>query len=369
MYLTFVDKERDPGVYNKISYQVKGFKKLGYDVSLSYMSGNEFYINDKPVCQLEQNKLRKFANRFFLPKKIKKIFLNENYDIFYVRKSFINISVINFFKNLKNKGTIVILEIPTFPYSQELKGTLKKTLYSYEVLCSKLLKKNIDLITFYGEELESIWGCPTLRLENGVDVESIKFSGQSEKIQQGGVINLIGVGNLSPWHGFERVIRSIYSFRNNQDQYLRFVFHVVGEGIAYKELKNLVNELDLSDSVKFYGFKSGEELDSLYEKSHIAIGSLGFFKIGLSTGSTLKSKEYAARGIPFIIGHKDIAFEDKSEFVFEVNNDDSEIDLKQVYDWINNIVISTSDIRRFAVDNLTWDIQLKKLNEKILLMK
>jgi glycosyltransferase involved in cell wall biosynthesis len=49
----------------------------------------------------------------------------------------------------------------------------------------------------------------------------------------------------------------------------------VGNGKEIPNLKKLVDNLHLSKQVIFHGFKTGDELDSLFNSCHIAVGSLG----------------------------------------------------------------------------------------------
>ena len=48
------------------------------------------------------------------------------------------------------------------------------------------------------------------------------------------------------------------------------------------------------------GFQTGDALQALYDEADIAVNSLALYRIGLKKESTLKSKEYIAKGLPML---------------------------------------------------------------------
>lgn len=154
-------------------------------------------------------------------------------------------------------------------------------------------------------------------------------------------------------------------YKNNPKEIIKF--HIVGDGDkeVVNNLKKLVKENKLEDYVTFYGYKSGKKLDDIYNDSDIAIGSLGFFRTGDIMGSTLKVREYCARGIPFIIGYKDISLNKELKFYYEVSNDETLLDLNKILEWYENLNVKSEEIRKFAIENLSWDKQIKIILENI----
>ena len=57
--------------------------------------------------------------------------------------------------------------------------------------------------------------------------------------------------------------------------------------------------------------RHGEELDELFEQADMGIGSLARHRSGITHIKTLKNREYAARGLPFIYSEMDSDFEGK----------------------------------------------------------
>jgi glycosyltransferase involved in cell wall biosynthesis len=363
LYITTVDKESDLGVYKKIVSQGESFERLGFEVKKTYMIGDEFYFDDIFFCKEEQGLLNKLANRFVYPKHIVEVANSDFFDIVYIRKTFINKSFIRFVTKLHKRGTKVVLEIPTYPYKSEISGLLKNSLYLVELYYSKQLKGRIDLISYFGEADEYIWDIPAIKLRNGVDADNIKKKGKRDV---DGCVNFIGVANLAPWHGYDRFINSMSLLPPPIKS--KVFLHIVGEGSVLSQLKFLSNSLSLQNNVFFHGIKFGTDLDDIFEYCDIGLDALGMFRAGFKTTSSLKTREYAARGMPFLSACTDCSFPDELDFVQRIPNDDSTFDLSLIIDKFNSTRTDADEIREYAVNNLSWDWQMIKVTNYLKLV-
>ena len=115
----------------------------------------------------------------------------------------------------------------------------------------------------------------------------------------------------------------------------------------------------MEEYVILYGKKHGKELDAIFEKCDFGIGSLGRHRVGIDKIKTLKNREYAARGIPFIYSETDSDF-DNQHYVLKALPDESPINVRQILDFIDTHHFQPQDIRR-TVEHLTWKIQMKKV--------
>ena len=101
----------------------------------------------------------------------------------------------------------------------------------------------------------------------------------------------------------------------------------------------------------------------------MAIGSLGFQRSRLEKGSTLKAREYCARGIPFLIAYDDPDFPESFPFVFRVPLDESPIDIDKVIQWYENLSMKHPDfsaqMRKYAEENLSWDAKMRPVINRI----
>ena len=111
------------------------------------------------------------------------------------------------------------------------------------------------------------------------------------------------------------------------------------------------------------GAKTGGDLDSLFNKSHVAVNTIGWHRMNIRNSDTLKAREYCARGIPFISSGNDMDFAESFKYIYKVPEDDSPIDISGIIKFYKtlkpgNIV---NDMRKYAEKNLTWDNQFKKI--------
>jgi hypothetical protein len=121
----------------------------------------------------------------------------------------------------------------------------------------------------------------------------------------------------------------------------------------------MIDKYDLQKNVVFHGQLFGEELDKVFNQSQFAIGSLARHRSGITVIKTLKNREYATRGIPFIYSEQDSDFDDKP-YVVKAIPDESPIDIQQILDFIDGHHFNPQDIRK-TVENLSWKIQMKRV--------
>ena len=336
------------GVWKKMGAQRKVFAEH-YDVSYTYMDRNHFYLKND-TQEIDLGELR-FPGRIYCLmlllnyyKKMKKV-----PDCMYVRYTMSDWNVIKLFKYLKKNGTRIIVEFPTYPYEDECKDNL----FDYgSLLIDRVFRTSLykcaDYAASYGDIPTEIFGIRTIPIQNGVDSDSINMI---HPLEHGNVINLIGVASLSKWHGYDRVLMGLNNYYSNGGQ-RTIHFNIVGEGSVLPEYKKFVADNELNDVVTFHGFKSGQELDDIYDLSDIAIGSLGSHRVGVyGVLSTLKSREYAVRGIPFITSNEiDILPSSENSFILVVSEDDSAVDINSVIDFFDRNQESPAQIRKIGIE-------------------
>lgn len=361
LYLSFIS-EKYIGVHKKINAQIKSLEKVtNYKISECRIKGESLYLNEKKIgnynCgeKMYQKVLRKFQEYFILKKlQDEKIYKDLKY--VYIRRFGATTWLINYLKFLKKLNKKIILEVPTYPYDNEV---LKE---HYFVKQDKIWRKEyyryVDKIVTYSDD-KYIWNIPCINISNGVDLEEIKLV--EKKIYKG--INFISVSNCSFWHGIDRFLYSLLQYKKS-DGKEKIKFHIVGEGSETAKLKKIVEDnIELHDIVIFHGFKLGKELDEIYNNSDIALGSLGNHRKGLLDGGGLKNREYCAKGIPFIKAGYD-RFEN-CQFIYDVPNDESLLDIEKIIEWYKNLKVTPEEIRKYAEENLTWDKQMKKVIDSI----
>ncbi|OOC43673.1 hypothetical protein XO08_04805 [Thermosipho sp. 1074] len=265
---------------------------------------------------------------------------------------------VKFIKQLKKLTKFVILDVPTYPYKKEL----SKINLIIDNIFNRFVGKNINLVVTTAD-IEKIYGVRAIRITNGIDVKKYKLK---KNIKKDGEFHLIGVANVSLWHGYDRVINGLYEYYKN-DPKIKVIFHVVGEGKELNNLKKLTEEKKLNSYVIFHGFKTGDELDNLYDISDVAVGSLGLHRIGLLKSSVLKVREYCARGIPFIISSYDEDFDKEFEFMLKFPSDETPIEIEEILKFYERIKSKNYSLfmRKYAEEHLSWNNKMGKLLKEI----
>jgi hypothetical protein len=215
-----------------------------------------------------------------------------------------------------------------------------------------------DEITRYEVQRSGNPNKPHMTLGNGFAVDSVPVRQPPPYSSTG--VSILCVATVSFWHGIDRLIQGIAQYKGP----LNVQLHIAGTGPELNSLKKLVQDREMQDHVIFHGFTTGHDLDVLYNQCHIAAGSLGMHRKGLTMTSELKSREYCARGIPFIIACGDSDFPPDFPAILKLPPDESPIDMHRVI-LFASVISRDSDhaqnMRRYARENLDWSVKMKKL--------
>lgn len=355
----------------KIYGQIDVFKKRGFKVNLIIINKLKFYILDI------NNNTKKgyfYLNDENLYSSILNLIIKLNPKIIYVRHSPTRFFLMQFYKLIKEncRKTEMIIEFPTIPYDDEMRANENapdtvESIIAIDRFYRQQLKSFFNIsVNFNG--LKNVFGLKSIPIKNGIFLEYIPI--KSSKINNKKEISLIGLAILHNWHGYERVLNGIYEYYNKHYKEYKYLIklNIVGIGPSRYKLEEICNSYKINDYVSFLGLLDGKDLDYTFENSDIALGSLGFYKNGYKMGSPLKTKEYCARGIPFIIGYDDLSFNEDVEYIMKVDNNDSNIDMRQVIKFyeaskkINNL---TSIMRKYAEENLTWEKSFENLFKEL----
>lgn len=291
----------------------------------------------------------------------------------YIRKGNIDADFLRFLRKLKNKYSEckIVMELPVYPYYKEMfSKSLKRKLKNIPIVIKDILyrgklKKYIDYVATFSEDAE-IFGIPTLRIYNGIDVSSV------EPIHNNildSTIDIFAVALLAPQHGYERIIKGMGDYYINGGE-RDIKFHIVGYGNEIERYKELIRKYKLESRVILYGRQIGTDLDQLYEKADIGVTHLAMYKVKRPLGSFIKTGEYLAKGLPMITGCRvDILDYNDFKYFLEFENNDSPIDMEKVisfYDEIYNNkdkseVIGTC--REYALKKADMSVVLKNITD------
>lgn len=362
LYFELVNSD-ELGVKKKIEYQIKALKKYYNDIE---WIGSK---NEKNLIYIKDKKYKLYFGKNFLDKVFRKICIlkillgMKNYNlknkkIIYIRYFGSSYVFLNLLKYLKKNNLKIILEIPTYPYDNERKGN--SLFFLSDKFFRKKLYKYVDKIVTFSNH-NKIWEIPCINISNGINLEEVKMV--NTKFRENDKLVFTSVSNCSFWHGIDRFLLSLEKY-GELEKNKEIIFYIVGEGSESKQLKEIVKKSSyLSRIVKFEGFKSGDELDYIYDNTNIAVGSLGIHRIGLKTVQPLKNREYTAKGLPFIISFIDSDFENV-KYIFRESSNEKLIDIQKIIEWYETNNFAPEDIRRDA-SRFTWDLQMKKIIDNI----
>lgn len=367
LFLVFHGFQAYNGISKKISYQVDALRKCGIDTRICHYEVMEnghcqWMVDEQFLADLGTGLTAKLKKRVsFSP--ILHYAEQEHLSFVYVR-SYHNANpfTIRLMKGMKKLGIKVLLEIPTYPYDREYTTFLGKIQLYTDKLFRRTLCNYVDAIVTFSDRTE-IFGCPTLRISNGIDFDSLPLRKTVRPTHR--ELHLIGVAEIHYWHGFDRLIKGLADYYSHLPS-CKVYFHIVGLPSGEREQREIespIREYNLNPYVILHGAKHGKELDALFEQADFAIGSLARHRSGIYRIKTLKNREYAARGFSFIYSENDDDF-DAMPYVLKAPADESPINIKRIADFCQNLPMKPQEIRD-SIRHLSWETQMKKVVENI----
>ena len=361
LFLIFHGFDPNNGISKKISYQLNAFKANGHEAHLCYMdeNGSKRRIVDAIiVADYGNGKRGKILKRtefdsivdYAIKNKIEFVYIRSNHNA--------NPFTINMVKRMKKAGMKVVMEIPTYPYDQEYFNKSMRRQLIQDKLFRNLFAKQLDAIVTFSEE-DIIFGQQTIRISNGIDFDSVRMKMESH--HPANELHLIGVAEIHHWHGFDRIIKGLAEYYATPKE-IKVYFHVVGyffSPVEEKEITEIIKTHHLEPYIILYGKKHGEELDEIFDQCDFGIGSLGRHRVGIEHIKTLKNREYAARGIPFVYSETDTDF-DKKPYVLKVPADETAVKIEDIIGFYQQLTMTAKEIRE-SIAELSWKHQMGKV--------
>ena len=359
LFIVFHGFDPNNGISKKITYQIDALNACGVHTHLCYMDeiNNKKRMVDNQIiadygCGIMSKILKRTEFSSIINYAIK-----ENISFVYIRSNHnANLFTINMVRRMKKAGMKVVMEIPTFPYDSEYHTQgMDKQIFQDKLFRKNLAKQLDAIITFSDYDL--IFGQRTIRISNGIDFNSIKMKSIVNDTSK--ELNLIGVAEIHEWHGFDRVIKGLAKYYSKLQEYT-VRFHLVGYFFFEEDrkiFKQYIADHHLDNHVILHGKMHGKELDKLFEQCDFGIGSLGRHRVGIDKIKTLKNREYAARGIPFVYSETDTDF-DQKPYVLKVPADETPIDINDIIQFYKGLSMTPLEIRE-SIKDLSWKNQMR----------
>lgn len=367
LFLSFSGYFNHSGISKKKLAQVKGLKECGCEVVNCYYTVNRdgsrmWMVDNKVLANLGTGIVAKIRKRIDYRPLIRYI-REQRVGLVYMRSEH-NASpfLIRFVKQLNLLGVKIVMEVPTYPYDQEYITFRSKCSLLIDRLFRRRLAKGLSAIVTFSNE-ETIFGQRTISVSNGVDFQSLPLN---RRHPTAGELHLIGVAEIHFWHGFDRVVAGLADYYRKSANGCKVYFHIVGEFSGQRErdeILPLIEKYHLEEYVLLYGSLFGGELDKVFAKADIAVGSLGRHRSNITHIKTLKNREYAVRGIPFLYSEIDEDFEGKP-YILKIPADESPLDIGRVIEFYSGLTIQPEQIRE-SVQSLSWKNQMGKILDAI----
>ena len=359
LYSTIEADEAGSGERKKVNMQIDALCALGYPTKIivNEKHGNSFrYRSRLPGPFAYSNEIiKETVDR-----------IGEDTQFIYIRKYLIDSSFIKLLKQIRQKKTDIriFMEIPTYPYDREWFRLIDKPMLWKEKIYRQHVDRYLDYIITLDDSKE-IFGVPCINIINGIDQSYIRT--RKPVKHTGTDVHMLAVALFQPSHGYERVLEGMHTYYQGNPE-RKIMFHLVGDGVE-KMYGELIRKWALEPYLVQYGRLYGEELDKVFDYCQIGIGPLGLYKAGINKAGTLKSREYCARGLPFVYsGTDDILEENGFPYACQVSNDRTPLDLNDVLEFYDRLGDEEEMIRRmaqFSEDHFQWKSIMKKVVGKL----
>lgn len=353
------------GITKKVYAQIHAMRELGYPVS--YYTG---YKKDKAVLcdgtdtEIAEKKFptkNRWVHRMFRNYSLKTMtadFLKtvpENVKIAYLRYVYFDPKTIKMLKQVKDNGYFVMLEIHSYPV-YFLRDYKLWPVFALDYLCRKKALSYVDRIIALTDK-KNLFGKETINIENGIDLAAIR---PQRKIVCPGTIRIISVSYEWAVHGYDRLIRGIAEYNKNDSK--KYRIEAIFVGTVLRSTEKLIKKLKLQEYVTITGTKYGKELDEIYDHCDLGMGCVAIHRRRAQTVSTIKTKEYIAKGIPFFYAGKPLFDEQFFPYSLQLESKEEPLNMDRIvqfYEEMEQIPDKVDKMREWA-KSYTWEKQMEK---------
>ena len=364
MVVNYSPTDRSIGVTKKISGVINALRRKSMEVYYTAYgnTGIEIYNNnDEKIMEYSYStnlsSLQKVFRRFDLLKAARQYVAKreEAIDLLFIRWLGFDIPYLRLLKTVKRKKNAFVM-VDMHSYFDGIKFSSIKGRYmvSSTKLFSSYAVRYIDTMLTEGN-VEQLFGKRTIHAAIGIETDYLRehhYSGRKDEI------NMISVANELPYHGYDRLLRSMAEYYSNgSKEKLRINLHLVG--VLSEETKRYIEESQLAPYVMQYGKLAGEQLFDIYDKANMAVGPLGQHRVGGKKGTGLKTKEYIGIGIPYFYSGEDVSIPENFPYALRVPSDERMIDFDEIIAFYQSYccVPDVSDnMRNYARKNFSWDV-------------
>ena len=390
LYIFLTASKNPNSVQNKVLEEIKGLIANGVSCEALFFSTDHVNSSDYPdyirfvqVPKLNTNYFRSSQQKSkYFESLISECYqFQNNYDYIYFRYPGAHSLLLKWIKKCKipvffEHVTAELEEIKLYKNENQLRLNVSSVLSYFEFYFLPLYKEwrygsKIRQKATFGicnsndiekHELKIAKGkYKTLILGDAVNTKDFQIKEPLEMKQELRMVFLKGAGTRAEYNGLDRVFKGLSNYKG----IYHLKFYLYGKNLDYE--RTLQVRLTENKEIIFGSFVHKVELDDIFNHIHIGIGQLAIHRKGLSSNSTIKTREYFARGLPFIFAHHDPDFSDSPEamqFCKQLEANDEPLNFEEVIDWYQKLNYSSSmaqQMHHFSELNLDYKVKMKKL--------
>lgn len=360
------------GITKKVNAQIKALDNAGKPVSYYMGYKDDGCVvcnkNDK-VVKSKKWPTNKFVSRVLRNYYLKDLaydFLKENEEselkIAYIRDVFFDRKTLRILKQAKKNNLFVIYEIHSYPrYTWSRKAFW--IIYLIDIIYKKRAIKYIDRLAAMTDE-KLLFPKEIVRFENGIDLCNILP--QNKKGEKEGCIRIISVSYECEVHGYDRMLLGLAEYKKKQVEQ-RYQIKLILVGTILPSTRQLIQNLGLEDDVVLPGVLSGKELEEMYNQCDMGMGCLAIHRRGTLSVSSLKVKEYIAKGIPFFFAGRSLFQSEDFPYALTLESKEGPINVEGIIDFYQNTKDMPDRINKMRewAKKYSWDVQMEKVVDGI----
>lgn len=195
-------------------------------------------------------------------------------------------------------------------------------------------------------------------IPDAVDTTAFPILGSKKFGDAISMVFLKGASMDAEYNGLDRLMRGMLEYNGPRTYNLT----IIGSHTTMEE--NMANNLGLQDRVFIKKAMYGKELDNELENHHLGVGPLAIHRKGITATSSIKTREFMARGLPFFIAHTDHELADnigcrQFHTVFEASESPIQLSgLEAMFERLNNMPDYPRSMRELAQKHLDYRVKI-----------
>jgi glycosyltransferase involved in cell wall biosynthesis len=308
-YVAFLNHVEQPGVFKKLTTQVRSWNSSAVEAKLFLFSSNRERPHGLSREELQFYSSGSKLKKLFLLRRFSADVVAWNPDVAYFRFGLYYPFLKTIFKKVPTVTEVNTNDLQEFKYFSHHKSN-----YYYHLATRHHILNNVRGIIAVTNELKSIYCRYNDRIitsSNGLKLSDFPVDPAPSKINEGIKLVFIGLPDCE-WHGIERIAELA-------DLFPRWEFHIIGYSRHHVKRP-------IPSNFILHGLLDKRDYMEIMADCAVAIGPMALYKNRMNEACPLKVREYLAFGLPVIIAYDDTDFPENPDFLFKLPNSSVRLD-------------------------------------------